>query len=98
MTKPTINAARHLGDNAIRVTVKGSSWDSENGATLSVWVKISAADARKLAEDLVKLADEADSKIAKKAASEERRRKWREREIAAGRMRVMSAKDFFSRG
>ncbi|OWK41975.1 hypothetical protein FRUB_04053 [Fimbriiglobus ruber] len=34
-------------------------------------------------------ADKADAKVAAKAESEERRHKWREREIAAGRMKVL---------
>jgi hypothetical protein len=65
---------RHFGDTA---KIKAGTY-------------ISTASARELAADLIRLADEADAKIANKKAAEERRQKWREREIAAGRLKVIS--------
>lgn len=47
-----------------------------------------AASLVDLAASLVDLADKEDAKVAAKAAHEERRKKWREREIASGRMKV----------
>ena len=58
---------------------------------------LSAAQARELAESLIAEADRADAKVAAKAAKEDRRKKWRDREIAAGRIKIMDAGSFFRR-
>lgn len=59
--------------------------------------ELSTADARTLAAALIAEADRADAVAAKKEATKARRDKWREREIAAGRMKVISAEEFFGR-
>ena len=51
---------------------------------------ITTAQARELAAALIEQADKADAKVSAKVAHEERRRKYREREIAAGRMIVFN--------
>ena len=56
---------------------------------------ISTADARILAASLIAIADEADAKVAKAQAAEARRQKWRDREVAAGRIKIMSVEKFF---
>lgn len=58
---------------------------------------LTTVQARELARALVERADEADAKAAKKAAEEKRRREWQNRQIAAGRMKMMTAAEFFGR-
>lgn len=50
---------------------------------------ITTIEARELASALIQCADEADAKVTKKAKHDENRKKYREREIAAGRMIVI---------
>lgn len=87
--KPQIEAARSFSDG--KVTIKGEL--RSGGYDPSIQTKFSldifAHAARALAAKLIALADEADAKVAKKVAAEGRRRKWRDQEIAAGRIKVI---------
>lgn len=58
---------------------------------------LSTQQARDLAAALIEEADRSDARVEAKKASEDRRRKWRDREVAAGRMKVFNAGDFFNR-
>lgn len=70
---------------ALRFSVKGGySLKVEGSADLAT------AEARDLANAMIEECDRVDARIAAKNAAEERRQKWREREIAAGRLNVMS--------
>lgn len=72
---------------SVRVTLKAGGYGhlkAEGDADLK------SDEARALAKSLIEEADKADAKVAAKAVSAERRRKYRDREIAAGRMRVMT--------
>lgn len=86
MAEP-ITAKRSFQDGrvAIDVDLNVRGWGG-GGVKLSARAELTTMQARALAERLLALADEADVKVEKRAASEERRKKWREREIAAGRM------------
>lgn len=77
---------------AVAVSVRGYSYDS---AKVDVGTNLTTAQARALAQSLVALADAADAKIAAQATAEARRQKWRDREVAAGRIIEMNAKEFF---
>lgn len=76
------------GHVSVRVTLKTSGWKSASikveGAT-----DLSSNQARELAKSLIAEADRADAKVAAKAASEARRKKWRDREVAAGRIKIV---------
>ena len=74
------------GHVAVSVTLKASGWGDRVQVTGGA--DMTTEQARVLAQALVALADEADAKVARKAAEKERRQKWRDREIAAGRMVV----------
>lgn len=81
------------GHVSVRVRLKGGySLKVEGDADLT------SAQARDLAKALIAEADRADAKVAAKEASDERRKKWRDREIAAGRIKVLDAGSFFGRG
>lgn len=81
----------HIG---IGFALKCSDW---HGGSIKIEASadITCEQARALAKAIIEQADAADAKVRAKAAAEERRQKWRDREIAAGRMRVMSAGEFF---
>lgn len=87
---PEISATKSYRDGrvGIRVAIRASG----HGPSVSIQAStdIQTADARLLAAALVALADEADAKVAKKAAVEDRRKKWRDREVEAGRMKIIS--------
>lgn len=91
----TVAKACESGRVRIRTRLRAGGF----GSSISVQgaADISTADARAFAADLIRQADEEDARVAKKQATEERRRKWREREIAAGRLRVMSVADVLGR-
>ena len=98
MSKPTVTAAK--GRTLVAVKVEASARDSYGGPVsiaTKVSVEITTEAARKLAADILAIADLLDTAEAKEAAHQERRKKYQEREIAAGRMKVFSAGDFFKR-
>ena len=80
----------------LRIELKANGYP---GATVAVKasVDLTTGDARHIALGLIALADEADAKAAEKAAEKAGRDAWLEREIAAGRMKVFSAAEFFGR-
>lgn len=72
----------------LRFTVKASGWHFDN-LKIDGGSDLSTAEARDLAKALIEEADIADAKVTAKKASAERRQKYREREIAAGRLKVV---------
>lgn len=76
----------HVG---LRFSVKASGWHGDN-IRIDGGADLSTIDARSLAAALISEADRADAKVATKKASTERRQKWREREIAAGRLKIVT--------
>jgi len=75
---------------AIRAQLKCGGWNSDT-ATIAAGTDLTTEQARALAAVLIELADRADAKVAAEAASKERRKKYCDREIAAGRMVVFGA-------
>jgi hypothetical protein len=73
------------GRVALAITLKARGWGNDE-AKISGSTELTTAQARALAQELIARADEADAKVTKKAEAQNRRRKWRDREIAAGRM------------
>lgn len=86
----TIKKSYKDGHVGLRVSMKASDW---SGDSLKVdgAVDLTSIQARELATALIEEADKVDAKVAAKKASDERRKKWRDREIAAGRMKVFSS-------
>lgn len=72
------------GHVALNITLKawGHYCDS---IRVNASTELTTDEARELARAIAALADEADAKVERKAAAEARRRKWRDREVAAGR-------------
>lgn len=93
-SKPTIpivaKKSHKEGHVAIGIILKCRGWHSNDSAKVEGGTDITAAQARELAAALIECADKADAKVSAKAAHEERRRKYRERELAAGKMIVFN--------
>lgn len=91
MDKFTAKKSYRDGHVALRFSLKANYIKIDGGSDLST------AQARDLARALVEEADRTDAKVAAKKAAEERRQKWRDREVAAGRIKIMGAGEFFQR-
>lgn len=76
----------HVG---LRFSLKASGWHGDS-IRIEGGADLSTAAARALAVALVEEADRVDAKVRAKVASDDRRQKYRDREIAAGRMKVIS--------
>lgn len=96
MTAITAKKSFKNGHVTVRVSMTARSFQSDSikigGAT-----DLTSSQARELAKSLLAEADRADAKVAAKEASDERRKKWRDREIAAGRLKVVELGSFFGR-
>lgn len=88
MGKFCIKKSYKDGHVGIRFSLKANEWDS---ASLKIEgdSNLSTAEARTLARALIEEADRVDAKVAAKVASDDRRRKWRDREISAGRLKII---------
>lgn len=89
MDKFCIKKSYRDGHVGVRFSVKASGWHG-NSIRIDGGADLSTADARNLAVALIKEADRADAKVAAKMASDERRQKWRDREIAMGRLKIVA--------
>jgi hypothetical protein len=79
------------GHVSVGVRLKSRGWHTGHASIrLEGSADITSAQARELATALTLCADKADAKVAAKRKHEENRKKWREREVAAGRMIVMN--------
>lgn len=74
----------------LRVSAKASGVYGGPSITSSVDLDLKAEDARAFCQELLAEVEKAEAKVAAKNAAEDRRKKWREREIAAGRLKVIS--------
>lgn len=88
MDKFCIKKSYRDGHVGLRFSVKARGWHGDS-IKIDGGSDLSTAEARDLAKALIEEADRADAKVAAKAASDARRQKYREREIAAGRMKVI---------
>lgn len=95
-TAVTVKASYRDGCVGIGIKLRcngyGDSARIEGSAT------ITTEQARSLAQSLIAAADKEDAKTIAKAAAKDRRKKWRDREVAAGRMVSMSVKEFLHHG
>lgn len=89
MSDPVVaKKSYHAGQVGVSMRLSCGSWSSGH-VKVEASADITTEQARFLAQTLTVLADAADAKVAAKPTSEDRRKKWRDREIAAGRMVVL---------
>ena len=94
--KLTIKKSYHEGH--VRVALEMSVHGHSSGSIkMFADCDLSVLEARALAASLIAEADLIDAKVAKKEAEKQRRAKWLEREVAAGRRKIMSVSEFFGR-
>ena len=96
--KPPFTVKRAFRDASVRVAANLRVSDRGEACAIEAAADISSIEARDLAAALIAAADRVDEVAAKKTSAEARRQAWRDREVAAGRMQIMSAEDFFGRG
>ena len=94
MDKFSIKKSYMDGHVGLRFSVKARGRHSDT-IKIDGGSDLSTAAARDLAKALMEEAERADAKVAAKAASDMRRQKYREREIAAGRMKIISLDEMF---
>ena len=88
--KPKAVAKRNRKE--VSLTVEQSIFDYRASIKSKVSIHLTSIEARTLATDLVYFADQIDAKAAQEREAEARRAKWREREIASGRMKAVQWK------
>lgn len=96
MTKFIVRKSYKDGHVSVRVTLKANGWHSDS-IKLDGTTDLSSDQARELAKSLTAEADRADAKVAAKAASDARRKKWRDREVAAGRLKIVELGSFLGK-
>lgn len=90
MDKLPISVKRSYKDGCVSVSMALKASNIGSHLRVEGSTDLTIDQARVLAHGLIFEADKADDKVKAKAASDERRQKYREREIAAGRLKVMS--------
>jgi hypothetical protein len=80
----------------VRVALKARGWQADS-LKVEGTMDLTVLQARELANALIKEADQAEAKVAAKSAADARREKWRDREIAAGRIKVIGLRNFMLR-
>jgi len=91
-TTSPITAIKSYGAGKVGIRAQFKCSGYGDRATIATSTDLTTEQARALAAALVALADQADAKVAAEAASKERRKKYQDREIAAGRMVVFGAR------
>jgi hypothetical protein len=86
-----VKASKSYRDGCVklRVSAKSGGYGGPSIAS-SIDLDLKAEDAKALCQELLAEVERAEAKVAAKAAAEDRRKKWRDREIAAGRMKIIS--------
>lgn len=96
MTQIGVKRSYKDGHVSVRINLKANGWKSDS-INVQGGTDLTSAQARELAKSLLAEADRVDAKVAAKAASEARRKKWRDREVAAGRLKIVELGSFLGR-
>lgn len=91
MDKFRISKSYRDGHIGLRFSVKREYTKIDGGSDLTTTA------ARELAKALTDEADRVDARMSAREAKEQRRQKWRDREVAAGRLKIMSLGDLVQR-
>ena len=95
--QPEITVQKSFSDGKIGVKIKLKSGGWRPSIRIEASTELTTLQARVFAAALITAADLEDTKIAKKQAEKDRKRAYQDREIAAGRTRVLSIEDVFGR-
>ena len=83
---PPVAARKSYRNGTVALAIALKCGGYGPSANITARTEITTAQARELARSLITLADQSDAKAAAKDAAEQRRRKWRDQEVKAGRM------------
>lgn len=90
MAKPTFRVLKSYADGHVKVRVTASAYGRGSDISAAVAFDLDLDAARAFQAELASAIQKEADKVAATQAREDRRKKWREREIAAGRMKIMS--------
>jgi hypothetical protein len=95
MAKPVVKATKGYREGHISLSVKADAhhFGVSVASTVSVALDIDAA--RVLQAEIGDAVTKAEAKMKAHADREARRKAWRDREVAAGRMKIIPACEFF---
>ena len=88
--KPKVSVSKSYATGHVSVRIEHREHSGRGSISSTVSVDIDLHTARELAVDIQMAVQKEADKVAAKAAHEERRKKYRDREIAAGRMKVFT--------
>jgi len=92
----TVKKSYTDGHIAVGLVLKTQGWHSDS-ISVTATTDLTIQQAREFAASLLAKADAQEARVKAKQQAKERRGRWREREIAAGRMVVMDASAFSAR-
>jgi hypothetical protein len=92
MAKTIAKVCKSYKDGHVKVRMDASAhnWFGGNSVSASISVDIDLETARALQTELGAAIEKEAAKMESKRTAEERRKKWRDREVAAGRRKIIS--------
>lgn len=93
MAKITVKRAYRDGSVRLGIILKASGYGHDS-VNIDGNCELFTVEARDLAANIIEEANRVDAVEAKKKAAEQRRKKWRDREIESGRLKIMSPVEF----
>lgn len=95
MPKSSVKARKSYQDGHIAVLVSGGAHQRGVSLTGTIKVDMTLDAARALQMELAATITKEETKMKAHADREARRKAWRDREVAAGRMKIVPASEFF---
>lgn len=90
MAKPVVKATRSSREGHVHLMAKASAYHFGQSVSSSVSIDLDIEAARAFRLELETAIAKAEEKITSKVERDARRKKWRDREIASGRMKIMA--------
>lgn len=97
--KSQVKAGKSFKDGHVKLRVDAGArgWHGDVEVSASVSVDLDLSTAKQLQIDLATAIEKEAAKMAAHQDRQARRKAWRDREVAAGRMQVVSLTDIFKR-
>lgn len=90
MSKILAKVQKSYQDGHVKLRVEASAHNRHQEASATVAVDLDMEAARNLAANLLLAVEKEEAKIKAKQDREARRKAWRDREVAAGRLKIIS--------
>lgn len=92
-----VSIKRAYADGCVKVAFVVDVYSHGSSVRQKASIEITADEARVVAASLLAEADRVDGVATKKREQAIRRKKWRDREVAAGRMKIITVDEFMGR-